>query len=76
MRRKYLLGGLLVFFLSSTFLLTVFQNCSKIDFNSTDELIQAGVDGELRMISLNPEQNENRPSIQVSTINMKEISFI
>ena len=68
MRRKYLLGGLLVFFLSSTFLLTVFQNCSKIDFNSTDELIQAGVDGELRMISLNPEQNENRPSIQVSTI--------
>lgn len=46
----------------------VFQNCSRVGFESSDELIKAGIIGELRNISLDPEQKESRPSIEVSTI--------
>ncbi|MCB0384949.1 MAG: hypothetical protein KDD43_06120, partial [Bdellovibrionales bacterium] len=67
-RRNYFLGGILLFSLSITSLLTVFQNCSEVDFDTTDELVKAGVDGELRFLSFNPEEKENRPSIEVSTI--------
>lgn len=45
-----------------------YQNCSRIGFETTDELVKAGIDGELRGMSLDPEQKESRPAIDVTTI--------
>jgi hypothetical protein len=45
-----------------------FQNCSKVGFESNDELVKAGIDGELRMIRLDPETVEDRPKINLTVI--------
>lgn len=67
-RSNYYLSGVLLLTVSFTLMMGTFQNCSDVGFDSTDELVKAGVDGELRGISFNPEEKENRPSISVSTI--------
>ena len=62
------------FYLPSILLITIvlttglFQNCSDVNFETTDELLKAGIDGTLRQVSFNPNFTENRPNIDVTTI--------
>ncbi|NQZ02294.1 MAG: hypothetical protein HRT45_16680, partial [Bdellovibrionales bacterium] len=45
-----------------------FQNCSEVGFESNDELVKAGIDGELRLLKLDPETIEDRPKINLTLI--------
>jgi len=48
--------------------LSLYQNCSDVNFETTDELLKAGIDGTLRSVSFSPKFTENRPNIDVTTI--------
>ncbi|MCB0355801.1 MAG: hypothetical protein KDD40_02280, partial [Bdellovibrionales bacterium] len=56
------------FIISLITIIAIFQNCSDVTFETTDELLKQGIDGELRQVSLSPKINENRPDIEVTTI--------
>ncbi|MCB9025050.1 MAG: hypothetical protein H6625_01925 [Bdellovibrionaceae bacterium] len=65
--RKRLYIPIMVFAFLVT-VITTFQNCSDVNFETTDELQKAGIDGTLRQISFSPKFNENRPNIDVTTV--------
>ncbi|MCB0391482.1 MAG: hypothetical protein KDD58_09330 [Bdellovibrionales bacterium] len=65
-RKRYVISSLFV--MSSMAVFAIFQNCSDVKFESTDELAIAGIDGKLRQIAFSPKFNENRPDIDVTTI--------
>ena len=47
---------------------STFQNCSSVDFETIDELSKAGIEGTLRVESVDPTELESRPTINVVTI--------
>jgi hypothetical protein len=64
-KRAYILSSIIIAVVAVT---AVFQNCSEVHFETTDELLKAGIDGSLRQVSFSPKFAENRPDIDVTTI--------
>ncbi|RME16434.1 MAG: hypothetical protein D6797_04565 [Bdellovibrio sp.] len=64
-------------FITFSLIITIFQNCSDVAFETTSELLKAGV-GSLRQVTLQPQFKENRPDIDVTTIldNSNSMSLI
>ncbi len=58
----------IVFFVFALGVLSIFQNCSQVEFTKLTELEQAGISGELRSTEINAIHNENRPPIKLITI--------
>ncbi len=75
-QKRYIVST--VFIIAMFGVATTFQNCSDVHFETTDELLKAGIEGTLRQVSISPKFTEDRPNIDVTTIldDSNSMSFI